>query len=564
MREVRDLQVIVPMSGSGQRFVTAGVTTPKPLLVLNGKTVLQHIVEMYPGASNFVFICRDDHLNDPRWQLAQLIESFNIPHKIISIKPHKLGPAHAVLAAEPYLESSDAAIVNYADFTCRWDFSLFLRDVSERQLAASMPAYRGFHPHSGGKTNYAYIAESDGLVVSVQEKKPFTSNKVQEYTSTGAYYFSTVELLMSYVRRLLESDLNVNGEFYLSGVFELMAQDAIRSGVFEIEHFMQWGTPEDVDEYKYWSNLFSSITDLDRSDFKIPEIGTPLFLASGLGSRFSDAGYTLAKQALPLSGSTVLAQVLKLTGLGSPVITTLKGGIVSQLDLGSNVEIVELPNLLPGQAQSALAGIEGFTSRVSGPITVFPTDTLFANKSSNIMRDQETTPRASLTVWVSPPSAISRARPSDFGWVWKTNDRNVLGHSLKKSPELNGGPALEECFVMTGAFTFSSEEVCRSLIQELISRDIRVSGELYLDSLVAIAPALGVEVKLFEPTFFASLGTPLEYESFCYWQSCFDKWESHSYNLERDPFFESQRDIQSCRDSNTRNRVKGREWSLEI
>ena len=558
------MQVIVPMSGSGQRFVTAGVITPKPLLVLNKKTVLHHIVEMYPGATNFIFICRDDHLDDPRWQLAELIASFGVPYKIIPIKPHKLGPAHAVLAAEPFLDLDEAAIVNYADFACRWDFNLFLRDVSDRQLAASMPAYRGFHPHSGGKTNYAYIAESDGLVMSVQEKKPFSNNKVQEYTSTGAYYFSSAKLLMTYVRRLLESDITVNGEFYLSGVFELMARDAIRSGVFEIEHFMQWGTPEDVDEYKYWSELFSAITHLDPSDFNLPEIGTPLFLASGLGTRFADAGYTLAKQELPLSGSTVLEQVMKLTGLGTPVMTALKGSVVSQLDLGSDVEIVELPNLLPGQAESALAGVEGFTSRVSGPITIFPTDTLFANRSSNKMLSVEATPRDTLTVWVSPPNAISRSRPNEYGWVWRTSDPNVLGHSLKTSPELNGGPALENCFVMTGAFTFSSEDICKLLIKELVSQDIRVFGELYLDSLVAIAPALGIEVQLFEPTFVASVGTPLEYESFCYWQSCFDKWESHDYSLERDPFIDSSKDIQSLRDSNTRNRVRGREWSLEL
>jgi bifunctional N-acetylglucosamine-1-phosphate-uridyltransferase/glucosamine-1-phosphate-acetyltransferase GlmU-like protein len=195
---------------------------------------------MYPGASKFFFVCRDDHLNDSQWQLEELIASFGVPHEIIAIKPHKFGPSHAVLAAEPFLNLSEEVIVNYADFACRWDYSLFLQDVSDRKLTASMPAYRGFHPHSGGETNYAYIAERDGLVLSVQEKKPFTNNKIQEYTSTGAYYFSSAELLFRYIRILLVSDLKVSGEFYLSGVFELMANDGIKSGVFEIEHFMQY------------------------------------------------------------------------------------------------------------------------------------------------------------------------------------------------------------------------------------------------------------------------------------------------------------------------------------
>lgn len=557
------MQVIVPMSGSGQRFVSAGITTPKPLLVLNNKTVLQHIVEMYPGASKFFFVCRDDHLNDSQWQLEELIASFGVPHEIIAIKPHKFGPSHAVLAAEPFLNLSEEVIVNYADFACRWDYSLFLQDVSDRKLTASMPAYRGFHPHSGGETNYAYIAERDGLVLSVQEKKPFTNNKIQEYTSTGAYYFSSAELLFRYIRILLVSDLKVSGEFYLSGVFELMANDGIKSGVFEIEHFMQWGTPEDVDEYKYWSDLFYAIVELDSSDFKVPGIGTPLFLASGLGSRFANAGYASAKQALPLSGSTVLEQVLKLSGLDSPVMTVLKGGPVSQLGSEAGIETVELPALLPGQASSALAGVKGLASKASGPITIFPTDTLFANKATNGLGSSETALLGTMWVWVAPPNVISKIRANEFGWVWRTTNPNVLGHSLKMSPELCGGPAIENCFVLTGAFTFSSADVCRLLIEELVSRDIKVAGELYLDSLVSIAPALGIEVKLFEPTFVASIGTPLEYESFLYWQSCFDKWESHTYSLERDPFFDDLRSIQSWRQLHTRNRAEGRHWSLE-
>ena len=35
-----------------------------------------------------------------------------------------------------------------------------------------------------------------------------------------------------------------------------MNEDNLVSRVYEIEHFMQWGTPEDVKEYNHWSSIF--------------------------------------------------------------------------------------------------------------------------------------------------------------------------------------------------------------------------------------------------------------------------------------------------------------------
>ena len=557
------MQIVVPMSGASQRFVSAGIDTPKALIVVNNKTILQHIVEMYPGASRFIFVCRDEHLTDSRWRLQEVVESLGVPHTIIPIRPHKLGPAHAVMAAEPFLLDSEPVIVNYSDFACRWDFSLFLRDVQGRGLSACMPAYRGFHPHSGGETNYAYISETDGKVLSVQEKQPFTGNKIQEFTSTGAYYFSSAELMYKYIKKLLKSDLMVNGEFYLSGLFELMAKDGVSCGVFEIEHFMQWGTPQDLAEYTHWSNLFLSIVGLDPGDLRISGTDTTLYLASGLGSRFTSAGYSLPKQALPLSGLSVLAQALKSSDPNTAAVTTLKGGPLSQLASEAGAEVIELPALLTGQASSAQAGIEAIAPRISGNITVLPTDTLFANNRKNSIPTPESEFSQSLVVWVTSPNAISMTRPSEFGWVWRTHQPNVFGHSLKSAPDLSGGPSPEDCLVLTGAFTFSSTDVFRSLMEELVARDIRVAGELYLDSLVSIAPDLGIDVQIFQPTFVACLGTPLEYESFLYWQACFDNWQSHPYSLEQDPFFDDSLARQSWRGLMSRKRKEGSEWSLE-
>ena len=58
------MQIIIPMSGEGKRFLNAGIKTPKPLIVVEGKPIIHHVIDLFPGEKNFIFICNNDHLNN--------------------------------------------------------------------------------------------------------------------------------------------------------------------------------------------------------------------------------------------------------------------------------------------------------------------------------------------------------------------------------------------------------------------------------------------------------------------------------------------------------------------
>jgi len=97
------MQIVIPMSGTGSRFRAAGYTTLKPLIEVEGRPIIEHIVNMYPGESDFLFICSSDALADtPLRQVLQRI----CPHgRIHAIAPHKLGPVHAVMQAQEWIRT---------------------------------------------------------------------------------------------------------------------------------------------------------------------------------------------------------------------------------------------------------------------------------------------------------------------------------------------------------------------------------------------------------------------------------------------------------------------------
>lgn len=92
------MNVIIPMTGYGSRFVAAGYKELKPFIKVMGRPVIEWIVkEMYPSEVTFIFVCRGEHLkSDPSMEgrlLALVPEA-----KIVSIEDWvKKGPVYDVL-----------------------------------------------------------------------------------------------------------------------------------------------------------------------------------------------------------------------------------------------------------------------------------------------------------------------------------------------------------------------------------------------------------------------------------------------------------------------------------
>ena len=240
------MQIVIPMSGFGERFRRAGYALPKPLIEIDGKPIIAHVVDLFPGETDFIFICNRDHLAEPSYRMEESIHRYCPTGKVVGIDAHKLGPVHAVLQVTSLIDLERPVIINYADFTCYWNWRQFRDFVARNKCDGAIPAYKGFHPHTLGTTNYAYMREADGWVLDIQEKQPYTDNRMEEYASSGTYYFASGQMMLDAFQTTKERKLNVDGEFYASLAYKPLLETGKRIAVYEVQHFMQWGTPEDV------------------------------------------------------------------------------------------------------------------------------------------------------------------------------------------------------------------------------------------------------------------------------------------------------------------------------
>ena len=199
-------------------------------------------------------------------------------------------------------------IISYCDYGTVWNYKKFL--IEKGDWDGFIPCYTGFHPHMLGNDNYAYCKLQDGLVSEVREKQPFGKNKMGEYTSNGTYYFKSGRILKKYFKELVDLNIEVNGEFYVSLVYNLLIRDGLKVGVFLIEKMLQWGTPYDLEIYKGWSNYFNNKKNIFIPP-SCPDNTTLILPMAGKGSRFSDIGYSIPKPFLPIDDNIMVVESLK-------------------------------------------------------------------------------------------------------------------------------------------------------------------------------------------------------------------------------------------------------------
>lgn len=59
------MQIIIPMTGEGSRFVRAGYSRLKPFIKIHGSPMIKWVVSMFPGAEkNITFICRKEQADN--------------------------------------------------------------------------------------------------------------------------------------------------------------------------------------------------------------------------------------------------------------------------------------------------------------------------------------------------------------------------------------------------------------------------------------------------------------------------------------------------------------------
>ncbi|MEW9501058.1 NTP transferase domain-containing protein [Jeotgalibacillus marinus] len=426
------MKIVIPMSGRGNRFLQAGYKDPKPLIEVDGMPMIEHVVNMFPGETDFLFICSRDHLETTN--MKEVLTRIAPLGKIVGIDPHKKGPVFAVSKVLQELGDSDEVIVNYCDFSCYWDYRDFLKNTRERNADGAIPAYKGFHPHMLGSTNYAFMREDNLWLQEIKEKEPFTDNRMEEYASSGTYYFKKGSYVKKYFTELMEKGIHLNDEYYVSLTYNLLQKEGLKTNIYEIQHMLQWGTPEDVEEYNRWSSYFQDVVQ-KRTQLSLPYHTTTMIPLAGAGSRFSKAGYKDPKPLIPVSGKPMVIQASEYLPKSAHRIFICLEEHLHRYELEKCItsfyektEILSIKQLTEGQAKTCEIGLENINLEDSLLISACDNGVLWNQEQyDQLMRDKD----VDAIVWTFRNHVSSKRNPEMYGWAKIDSKQNVTSVSVK-------------------------------------------------------------------------------------------------------------------------------------
>lgn len=249
------MNIIIPMSGLGTRFMEAGYKKPKFLIEIEGKPIIQHVIDRFDKDDNFIFVINELHVE--KHQLDRILKSMAKKCEIhIVDRSYNIGPVMAVLQILDHIDDESDYIVNYCDFSWRWDYKNFKKFILVENPDGCIISYEGFHPHLLGPNYYASTRCEGKKVLEIKEKYSFTENKMNCPQSSGTYYFKKGAYIKKYFKAIYNDVNTLGGEYYVSLVYNYMIQDNKDIKIHDIPYFLQWGTPQDLQEYIYWQEVF--------------------------------------------------------------------------------------------------------------------------------------------------------------------------------------------------------------------------------------------------------------------------------------------------------------------
>ncbi|MFN3952203.1 MAG: sugar phosphate nucleotidyltransferase [Thermaurantimonas sp.] len=223
------MKIIVPMAGRGTRLRPHTLTTPKPLIPIAGKPVVQRLME------DIVKICGQkveeiayiigDFGKEVEKMLLDIAERLGAKGSIY-YQDQPLGTAHAILCAGPSL--SGPVVIAFADTLFRADFEL------DSSLDGVIWTKRVDNPRQFGVVK----KDAEGFITEFVEKPEYF---VSDEAIIGIYFFKDGEYLRDELQYLIDNDIKDKGEYQLTNAMENMKNKGSKFKTGTVEEWMDCG-----------------------------------------------------------------------------------------------------------------------------------------------------------------------------------------------------------------------------------------------------------------------------------------------------------------------------------
>ncbi|MDD3415389.1 MAG: glycosyltransferase family 2 protein [Lachnospiraceae bacterium] len=244
----KGINLIMPMGGGGVRFFDNGYKIPKPLLEINGKPFFYwatQSISKFVSLKSLTFVVLQDHIDN--FKIDEEIYKFYPEANIVTLNHILNGAVLTCLEGVKGINNDAPIIFNDCDhlFRCS-SFIEFCERGNFQNIDGALLTFTSTDP----KFSFLQYDEAGNVVKTVEKVA------ISEDAICGAYYFKNKDIFARAVETYLQTCQYK--EFFVSGVYNIMAKQKMIIKGFPVDFHLPFGTPDEYMEAKD-SKLFSEV-----------------------------------------------------------------------------------------------------------------------------------------------------------------------------------------------------------------------------------------------------------------------------------------------------------------
>lgn len=317
------MNIIIPMAGRGTRLRPHTLTTPKPLIPVAGKPIIEWLVKdiiaLCPEKVDKIGFIIGDFGVQVENDLIKVAESFGAQGKIY-YQDIALGTAHAILCAQELLTGK--TIVAFADTLFKSDFKL------DTEKDGVIFVHQVEDPKAFGVVK---MDETSRITDFVEKPQEFVS----DLAIIGIYYFKDGPRLRHEMQYLIENEIKEKGEYQLTNAMENMKNKGADFYPGKVDEWLDCGNAAAT----VYTN--QRVLEFNKTENKVPSsiknvnsiVIQPCFIGENVILENTVIGPHVSIQ----SGSQIKNAIVKNSIILNK--TTIENKVIADSMIGNNVSI---------------------------------------------------------------------------------------------------------------------------------------------------------------------------------------------------------------------------------
>lgn len=236
------INILIPLAGKNQFFQESEYPFPKPLIEINGITMIEHVIKNLSAINQdkqFIFIVND--MDCKKFHLDNVLNILtNNSCKIIRCHQETKGAACTAMMAVEYINNSEPLIIANSDQI----LDINLDDIIDcfKSSDAGVLVFNSVHPR------WSYVRlDDDNKVIETAEKRP-----ISKYAIAGLYYFSEGKDFINSAANMIKKDANVNGLYYIAPTLNEMVLNNRMIDIYKLDSnsYKTFYSPQKIKEYE--------------------------------------------------------------------------------------------------------------------------------------------------------------------------------------------------------------------------------------------------------------------------------------------------------------------------